>query len=66
MLVSSYLVLALVALCLDLIYRLLSLRLKILSINLIILLTTVFYPLRAMHVTLSRVSFFMLPKRIPS
>jgi hypothetical protein len=40
---SSLLVLA--ALCLDLIWRLLSLRLNILSINLSILLATVFYPL---------------------
>jgi hypothetical protein len=29
-------------------------------------LTTLFYPLRAKHVSLSRVSFSMLPKRTPS
>jgi hypothetical protein len=39
------------------------LRLKILRTKLIILLATVFYPLRAKYVALSRVSFFMLPKR---
>jgi hypothetical protein len=39
---------------------------KILSINLIILLVIVFYPLRASCVVLSRVSFSMLPKRTPS
>jgi hypothetical protein len=49
--------------CLDLIWRLLPLRLKILSINLIILLATLFCPLLVKHVSLSRVSFFMLPKR---
>jgi hypothetical protein len=38
------LLLALVVLCLDLIWRLLPLRLKILSTKLIILLATVFYP----------------------
>jgi hypothetical protein len=52
--------------CLDLIWRLLPLRLKILSTNLIILLATQFYPLRVKHVSLSWVSFSMLPKRIPS
>jgi hypothetical protein len=53
---------ALVACCLDLIWRLLSLRLRILSTNLIILLATLFYPLHVKYVFLSRVSFFMLPK----
>jgi hypothetical protein len=38
-------------------------RLRILSTNLIILLATVFYPLRAKGVNLSQVSFSMLPKR---
>jgi hypothetical protein len=52
--------------CLDLIWRLLSLRLRILCTNLIILLATLFYPLRAKRVSLSRVSFFMLPKKTPS
>jgi hypothetical protein len=33
---------------------------------LLILLTTVFYPLRVMRVDLSRVSFSILPKRTPS
>jgi hypothetical protein len=46
--------------------RLLSLRLKILSTNLIILLATLFCPLLVKHVSLSRVSFSMLPKRTPS
>jgi hypothetical protein len=46
--------------------RLLPLRLRILSTNLIILLATLFYPLLAKHVFLSRVSFSMLPKRTPS
>jgi hypothetical protein len=36
------------------------------AIKLLILLIIVFYPLRAMHVTLSRVSFFVLPNRTPS
>jgi hypothetical protein len=52
------LVLALVFICLDLIRRLLPLRLKILSAKLIILLTTVFYPLYVNCVALLRVSFF--------
>jgi hypothetical protein len=52
--------------CLDLIWRLLLLRLRILSTNLIILLATLFYPLRVKRVSLSRVSFSMLPKRTPS
>jgi hypothetical protein len=52
--------------CLDLSWRLLSLRLKILSINLIILLATLFYPILVKHVSLSWVSFSMLPKRTPS
>jgi hypothetical protein len=56
----------LVAHCLDLICRPLPLRLSILSINLIILLATLFYPLHVKHVFVSRVSFFMLPKRILS
>jgi hypothetical protein len=51
---------------LDLIWRLWPLRLKILSTNLIILLDTVSYPLSVNCVVLSRVRFFMLPKRIPS
>jgi hypothetical protein len=51
---------------LDLIWMLVPLRLKILSIKLLILLATVFYSLSAMRVTLSRVSFSMLPKRTPS
>jgi hypothetical protein len=38
----------------------------ILSTNLIILLATLFYPLRANYVSLLRVSFSMLPKRTPS
>jgi hypothetical protein len=33
---------------------------------LLIILAIVFYLLRAMHVALSKVSFFMLPKRTPS
>jgi hypothetical protein len=41
------------------------LRLKNLSENMIIPLATVFYPLRAKWVVLSRVSFSMLPKRTP-
>jgi hypothetical protein len=45
--------------------RLLPLRLRILSTNLIILLATLFYPLLVKHVFLSRVSFSMLPKRTP-
>jgi hypothetical protein len=52
--------------CLDLIYRLLPLRLRILSINLIILLAILFYPLLVKHVFLSMISFFMLPKRTSS
>jgi hypothetical protein len=52
--------------CLDLIWRQMPLRLKILSTNLIILLFTLFYPLLVKHVSLSRVSFSMLPRRIPS
>jgi hypothetical protein len=65
-LVPHFWVLALVSHCLDLIWRLLPLRLKILSTNLIILLATWFYPLRVKHVSLSKVSFSMLPKRRPS
>jgi hypothetical protein len=60
---STLWVLALVVHCLDLIWRLLSLRLRILSTNLIIFLATLFYPILVKHVFLSRVSFFMLPKR---
>jgi hypothetical protein len=60
------LLLALVVLCLDLIWRLVLLKLKILSVKVIILLPKVFYPLRAMRVALSRVSFSILPKRTPS
>jgi hypothetical protein len=63
---ASSMLLALVALCLYLIWRLVPLRLKILSIKLLILLTTVFYTLHAMCVALSRVSFSMLPKRTPN
>jgi hypothetical protein len=56
----------LLVMCFDLTWRLLPLRLKILNINLIILLATLFYPLLVKHVFLSRVSFSMLPKRTPS
>jgi hypothetical protein len=59
-------VLALVFLFVDPIWRLLPLRLMIISTKLIILLTTVFYPLHANCVALSRVSFTMLPKGTPS
>jgi hypothetical protein len=59
-------VLALVVLCLDLIWMLVPLKLEILSIKLLIPLATVFYPLRVMRVSLSRVSFSMLPKITPS
>jgi hypothetical protein len=52
--------------CLDLIWRLRPLRLRILSTNLIILLTTQSHPLLMKHMFLSRVSFSMLPKRTPS
>jgi hypothetical protein len=62
-LIPCSLVLALVALCLDLIWRIVPLRLKILSIKLLIPLAIVFYPLRAMRVVLSRVRFSMLSKR---
>jgi hypothetical protein len=62
-LVPLYLVLVPVVLCLDLIERLLPLKLTMLSINWIILLAIVFYPLRVRRVTLSRVSFSILPKR---
>jgi hypothetical protein len=62
-LVPHYWVHALVVRCLDLIWRLLPLRLKILSTNLIILLATQSCPLLVKHVSLSRVSFSMLPKR---
>jgi hypothetical protein len=65
-LVPHFWVPALVARCLDLICSLLSLRLRILSTNLIILLATLFYPLHVKHVFLSRVSFSMLLKRTPS
>jgi hypothetical protein len=60
------LVLALAVMCLDLIWRLLPLRLNILRIDLIMLLATVSYPLRVNCVALSRVSFFMLPKKTSS
>jgi hypothetical protein len=43
-----------------------SVEIKELKHNLIILLVTVFYPLCAKRVALSRVRFFMLPKRTPS
>jgi hypothetical protein len=52
--------------CLDLMWRFAPLRLKILSIKLLILLATVFCPFRAMCVALLRISFSMLPKRTPS
>jgi hypothetical protein len=48
---------------LKLIWRLVLLRSKNLSTNLIILHATVFYPLRAKCVAPSRVSFSMFPKR---
>jgi hypothetical protein len=64
--IPCFWVLALVVCCLDLIWRLLPLRLKILSTNLILLLTRLFYLLHTSHVSLSRVSFSMLPKRTPS
>jgi hypothetical protein len=63
---STLLVLAPLVICLDLIWRLRPLRLKILSTNLIILLAAVFSSLRVMHAPLSRVSFSMLLKRTPS
>jgi hypothetical protein len=62
-LILHCLVLPPLVLCLDLIWRLRLLRLNILSINLIILLATVSYPLRVNCVVLSRVSFSMLSKR---
>jgi hypothetical protein len=65
-LVSHFWVLALAAHCLDLIWKLLPLRLRIFSTNLIILLATLFYPLHAKRVSLSRVNFSMLPKRTMS
>jgi hypothetical protein len=43
-----------------------ALRLNILNIKLLIPLATVFYPLYAIRVALSRISFSMLPKRTPS
>jgi hypothetical protein len=58
-LVSHFWLLVLLVLCLDLIWRLRPLRLRILSINLIIPLATQSYPLLAKHVFLSRVSFSM-------
>jgi hypothetical protein len=51
-LIPYCLVLASLVLCLDLIWRLLLLRLKILSTNLIIFLATIFYPLHANRVSL--------------
>jgi hypothetical protein len=51
-LVPHFWVPALVVRCLDLIWRLLLLTLKILSTNLIILLATLFYPLLMKHVSL--------------
>jgi hypothetical protein len=51
-LVPRCLVLAPLDLCLDLIWRLLSLRLKIFSIKLLILLAAMFYPLRVKRVAL--------------
>jgi peptidoglycan/LPS O-acetylase OafA/YrhL len=64
-LILHCLVLAPLILCLYLIWRLLPLRLKILSTNLIILLATLSYHLHVKHVSLSWVSFSMLPKRTP-
>jgi glucan phosphoethanolaminetransferase (alkaline phosphatase superfamily) len=64
--VPDCLVLALTVLCLYLIWRLLPLRLKIISIDLIMLLAIVSYPLRVNYVALSRVSFSILLKRTPS
>jgi hypothetical protein len=43
-----------------------AVEIKYLSTNLIIILATLFYPLRVKRVFLSRVSFSMLQKRIPS
>jgi hypothetical protein len=62
-LIPHFWVLALAARCLNLIWSLLSLRLRILSTNLIILLDILFYSLHVKHVFLSRVSFSMLPKK---
>jgi hypothetical protein len=59
-------VLAPLIFCLNLIWRPLLLRLRILSTNLIIFLATLFYSLHVKHVSLSRVSFSMLQKRTPS
>jgi hypothetical protein len=61
-LIPHCLVLAPLVHCLDLIWRLQPLRLKILSINLIILLATLFYPLCAMRAALSRLIFFHATK----
>jgi hypothetical protein len=57
-LISHFWVPRLVVLCLDPIWRLLPLRLKMLSTNLIILLAIQSRPLLVKHVSLSRVSFF--------
>jgi hypothetical protein len=65
-LIPHCLVLVLAVPCLDLIWRLRPLRLNILSTNLFILLVTLFYPLCVKHVSLSSVSFSMLPKRTRS
>jgi hypothetical protein len=65
-LIPHCLVLVLAVSCLDLIWRLRPLRLNILSINLFILLVTLFYLLCVKHVSLSSVSFSMLPKRTRS
>jgi hypothetical protein len=62
-LIPHCLVLAPLVLFLDLIWRLRPFRLKILSTNLIILLATLFYPLRVKRMSLSRVSFSLLPKK---
>jgi hypothetical protein len=51
-LIPHFWVLVLLVLCLDLIWRQLPLRLRILSTNLIILLATLFYPLLMKHVSL--------------
>jgi hypothetical protein len=61
-LVPHFWVPALVVRRLDLIWRLLPLRLRILSTNSIFLLATPFCPLLVKHVSLSRVSFFHATK----
>jgi hypothetical protein len=63
-LIPHFWVPTLVAYYLDLIWRLLPLRLKILSINLIILLTTLFYPLLVKHVSLKGKLFYATKENI--